>query len=152
LVFEGKKEEVGLTMLHFVDGWRTYVEAMESQKAWCRRKSDMIPKWKPPKTGFFKVNVDDSTRRDAREGVGVVVRDSKGNITAAACRSFKANWEVEIVEAYAVFFGLRICWQARLRMMELETDSKQAVDALNGRTELLNYTSIFIHDAITLGA
>ena len=43
-VFKGKKEEVGLTMLRFVDGWSTYIEAMESQKAWCRRKSDVVPK------------------------------------------------------------------------------------------------------------
>jgi len=96
--------------------------------------------------------VNASTGRDGRKGVGVVVRDSKGDIMAAACQSFKANWAVETVKAYAVFYELRICWQAGLRMMELETDSKQVTDALNGRTELLNYTSIFIHDALTLGA
>jgi len=37
-------------------------------------------------------------------------------------------------------------------MLELETDSKLVVDALNGRTKLLNYTSSFIHDALSLGS
>ena len=91
---------------------------------------------KPPKTEFFKVNMDASTGRDGRKAVGVVVRDSKGDIMAAACRSFRANWAVERVEAYAVFYALRICWQAGLRMMELKTDSKQVADALNGRTSI----------------
>ena len=68
-----------------------------------------------------------------------------------ACRSFRANWEVETVEAYAVLYGIQLYWQEGLQMMELETDSKQVADALNGKKEFLNYTSIFIHDALNLG-
>jgi len=95
--------------------------------------------------------VDASTGKDGKKGVGLVVGDRKGDIMAA-CRSFMTNWEVETMDVYAIFYGLRICWQARIRMLELEMDLKLVADALNGRTKLLNYTFIFIHDALTLGA
>jgi len=36
--------------------------------------------------------------------------------------------------------------------MKLETESKQVADALNGKKEFLNYTSIFISEALNLGA
>ena len=32
-VFEGKRENVGISLVRFVDGWGGYVEAMEAQKA-----------------------------------------------------------------------------------------------------------------------
>jgi len=57
-VFGGKKEEVGLVMLCYVDGWRSYMEAVESQKVRCGRKPEVVLKWEPPKVGLFKVNVD----------------------------------------------------------------------------------------------
>ena len=81
----------------------------------------------------------------------MVVQDSKGDVKVMACRSFRANWEVETVEAYVVLYGLKICWQEGLRMLDLEMDSKQVADALNSRKGFLNYTSIFIHDARNLG-
>ena len=127
------------------------MEAMESQRASGGRKPAEHLKWEPPREGLLKVNVDASTGRDGKKGVGVVVRDSTGEVKVMACRSFKANWEVEMVEAFAVLYGLQICWQEGLRRLELETDSKQVAEALNGRRNLLNYTSIFIHDALNLG-
>ena len=150
-VFEGKKGEAGLNVMLFVDGWRGDLEAMESSRASGTRKAVEHPKWIPPREGLLKVNVDASTGRDGRKGVGVVVRDSSGEVKVMACRSFKANWEVEMVEAYAVLYGLQIGWQEGLRQLELVTDSKQVAEALNGRRNLLNYTSILIHDVLKLG-
>jgi len=84
------------------------VEARESQGVRCGRKPEVLLKWEPPRAGLFKVDVDASTRGDGKKGVGVVVvvRDSKEDVKVMACRSFKANWEVETVEAYAVLCGL----------------------------------------------
>ena len=126
------------------------MEAMESQKAGCGSKPAANSSWKPPRAGLLKVNVDASTGRNGRKGVGVVVRDSNGDVKIMACQSFKANWEVEMVEAFAVLYGLQICWKEGLQKLELETDSKQVADALNGRKDLMNYTSVFIQDALNM--
>ena len=62
---------------------------------------------------------------------------------------FTVDWGVEIVEAYVLYYGLKICWEAGLRTLEMETNSKLVADMLNGGIKRQNYVSNFIHDAIT---
>jgi len=150
-VFDRKREDVGLTMLRCVDSWNHYVEVMQANGVRGGRKQGVCLTWEPPRQGQLKANVDAATGRDGMKGVGVVVRDKNGDVKIMACRSFRANWEVETVEAYAVLYGLQICWQEGFHTLELETDSKQVADALNGKKDFLNYTSTFIHDALNLG-
>ena len=144
------QEDVGLIVMRYVDGWCSYVAAMELMKNGPKTKLREASPWVPPRKRRYKVNVDASVGRDGRKRVGVVVRDKRGDIMVVACRRFKADWEVETVEAFAVHYGLDNCWKVGLRDLELETDSKLVADALNGRTKRLNYASNFVHD--TLGS
>jgi len=98
-------------MLRYVDCWRHYVEVMEKQGTRGGSNHEVILKWEPPREGQLKVNVDASTGRDGMKGVGAVVRDKNGEVKVMAYRSFKANWEVDTVEAYAVLYGIQLCWQ-----------------------------------------
>ena len=77
----------------------------------------------------------------------MVVRNSRGEIRLAPCKCIRAYWEVDTTEAYAALFAMKLCWEAGIRKLELETDSKTTAEALNRRKVLNNYTSIFIHDA-----
>jgi len=65
----------------------------------------------------------------------------------AACKCIRADWEVDTTEAFAALYAMKLCWEAGIRRLELETDSKTTAEALNRRKMLNNYTSIFIHDA-----
>jgi len=138
--------------VRFVDFWRRYVEAKMAQKTHCKGKAEMVPKWSPPPGGFLKVNIDASTGRDSMRGVGVIVRNNKGDIMVAEHKSFRADWDVDTMEAFAVFYGLKMCWEVGYQRIEVEMDSKIVVEALNRRKNLQNYTSTFIHDAHTLGS
>jgi len=150
-VFERKKEGVGTALARLVDVWRRYDEAMKAQKIHCMRKTEGVQKWLPPSGDFLKANVDASTGKDSIRGVGVIVRNSKGETMVVAVKSFRADWDVDTIEAYGVYYGLKVCWEMGYRKVEMEMDSKIVADALNSRKILQNYTSCFIHDAHTLG-
>lgn len=83
-----------------------------------------------------------------RRGVGLVVRDEVGDIMVTACYSFTTGWNVLMTEAFAVLHGLRICRDAGLLHLEMETDSLMVANALQGKGSNLNYASTFIHDAL----
>ena len=120
---------------------------MESQKGQRKGKGAGAVKWVPPHREAYKANVDASMGKDRRRGVGVVVRNSRGEVRLAACKCIRADWEVDTTEAYAALYAMKLCWEAGIRRLELETDSKTTAEALSRRKVLNNYTSIFIHDA-----
>ena len=93
-VLEGKRENVGISLVRFVDFWRRYDEAVMAQKTHCKGKAEVVPKWSPPPGDFLKANVDASTGIDSMRGVGVVVRNSKGETMVVACKSFRVDWDV----------------------------------------------------------
>jgi len=123
-VFERKRENVGISLGRFVDCWCRYVAAMESQKGLHKGKGTEAVKWVPPHREACKANVDASIGKDRRRGIGVVVRNSKGEIRLAACKCIRANWEVDTTEAFAALYAMKLCWEAGIRRLELETDSK----------------------------
>jgi len=150
-VFEKKRASVGISLERLVDNWRRYVTAMEEKKVKNRGRVTGTAEWKTPPRGVLKVNVDASIGRGGKRGIGVIVRNSRGEIRMAACKRIHAEWEVDTAEAYAVLYGLQTCWEAGYRRIELETDSKIVADAMNRKTQLQNYTSVFIQDALVQG-
>jgi len=71
---------------------------------------------------------------------------------AVVVKSFRVDWDVDTMEAYGVYYCLKVCWEGGYRKIEMEMDSKIVADALNSKKILHNYTSCFIHDAHTLGS
>ena len=68
-----------------------YVEEIKSEKTTQRRvHSGATQKWTPPKKGWYKVNTDGAVFREAGCcGIGVVVRNEKGQIMGALCRGME---------------------------------------------------------------
>ena len=143
-VFEKKREKVGTSLERLVGSWRGYLAAMEEQKGQNHEKKAGTSVWLPPPKDVLKVNVDAAIGGDRKRGIGVIVRDCLGETKLAACKRIYADWEVETTEAGAVLHGLQVCREAGHRKIELETDSKTIAEALNRRTQLHNYSSIFI--------
>ena len=101
-VFEGKREHVGTSLMRLVDSWRKYVEAKEAKQTKGKGTVTTASKWLPPERGLLKVNVDAAMGRESRRGVGVIARNSEGEIMVAAHKKVRAEWDVDTMEAFAV--------------------------------------------------
>ena len=83
-------------------------------------------------SGFFKINVDGATTGfEGRSTVGVVVRDSRGMLVAAACKVLNGNYSAAVTEAFVVFEGVRLAMELELQQVIVESDSTGVVEAFN---------------------
>uniref|UniRef100_A0A803MRY4 Reverse transcriptase zinc-binding domain-containing protein n=1 Tax=Chenopodium quinoa TaxID=63459 RepID=A0A803MRY4_CHEQI len=63
--------------------------------------------WKKPPAGTLKINVDAATFDDA-VGLGVVARNSHGDIVFTGARRWRGRWDSCIAEAAAIHFGVEL--------------------------------------------
>ncbi|KAH9649551.1 rnase h domain-containing protein [Citrus sinensis] len=97
--------------------------------------------WLPPPQGLFKANVDAAINEEKRKaGLGVVIRDSNGEVIAAAVNRTPFYGNVAQAEAAAVNFGIQIAMEADLLPLTVETDCKEVFDFVfhkqSSRTEI----------------
>lgn len=94
-----------------------------------RRESPQEP-WMPPPQGWYKVNVDGATFKDSRQcGLGVVVRNDKGEIMEALSKKIRSP--LLEAEAKAAKCGLIFAWELGLREVIIEGDSEAVIQALS---------------------
>lgn len=94
------------------------------------RREDAV--WLPPRQGVIKVNVDGAVFKGVGIGLGVVIRDSVGDVLRSACQQAKQGWEVDVIEAKAIALGLRLASQCYEREVEVECDNLRVVSLING--------------------
>ena len=59
--------------------------------------------WSPPPPGVHKINVDGaSSESDSSSSIGVVIRDSLGQVVAALCRPLQACFPAKLTEIMAL--------------------------------------------------
>lgn len=88
--------------------------------------------WKAPPPGWFKVNVDAATNLSKQwGGLGAVVRDSSGEIVAAAAQRTTLKGNVADMEAEAVLPGIQVAREANCVHFVIESDSKEVVELVN---------------------
>ena len=109
-----------------------YVEEIKSEKTTQRRvHSGATQKWTPPKKGWYKVNTDGAVFREAGCcGIGVVVRNEKGQIMGALCRGMELPLGALEVEAKAVEEGVQFARDLSLGKIVIESDSQVVVNSL----------------------
>ena len=66
-----------------------------------------------------------------RSSVGVVIRDCRGLVVAAACRVLNGEYRAAITEALAVEEGIRLAIEMELQQIIVESDACGVVDAIN---------------------
>lgn len=104
------------------------------------QKSKMINEvsrqhWYPPSTGMHKVNVDAVVYTGQQiTGLGVVIRDSQGQVIAAAVKSIKFQEDITVAEAEAVKWGIEVAREAKLMAVIIETDYMDVASLVNNTT------------------
>ncbi|XP_073154233.1 uncharacterized protein [Henckelia pumila] len=108
-----------------------------------RTKKTAVVRWLRPPPGFFKLNVDGSSRGNPGESsVGGVVRDSSGH-TLGFFSEFIGPGSNVRAELWAVWRGVLFCSDHSLFPLWIETDSQIAIQILRSR-RVLAFFSEFI--------
>ncbi|KAH9744054.1 putative reverse transcriptase/RNA-dependent DNA polymerase [Citrus sinensis] len=90
--------------------------------------------WKPPPENWCKVNVDAVIdHQSQRAGLGVVIRNDKGDVVAAAIKPSSFNGDVPFAEAEGIEWGMQVAKKAGITAVILESDCQAAIDLANNR-------------------
>ncbi|XP_042974784.1 uncharacterized protein LOC122306423 [Carya illinoinensis] len=110
-------------------------------------KISKVVRWHPPPSDFLKLNIDGATFPELSvAGVGVVLRNHKGEVIVACSKVEKEVSSAEFIEAVALLRGLQLCVQWGIPKLMLETDCLILVNALNGNSECLTDFAFILQD------
>ena len=108
--------------------------------------------WTAPREECWRINTDAAVMEGVGIGLGVVVRDSGGNIVLAAVRRMEVPWPASLAEAAAGRFGLQVARFHGFQVVELETDALSLSKAVAARRWGRAPLDLIIEDICLLGA
>ncbi|KAK9275875.1 hypothetical protein L1049_023148 [Liquidambar formosana] len=89
-------------------------------------------RWCPPPIGSFKVNVDSSTFEGSKSvGIGVIVRDSEGQVIATETQHIHVDFPRKVVEAMGVHFAVHFVRDLGLTSVVVKGDNLEIINAIN---------------------
>ena len=90
--------------------------------------------WRPPREGWYKVNVDGAVFKETNScGIGVVIRNDQGQIMGAMSKKLNLPLGAVEVEAKAFEEGLLLVGDLGLKQIILEGDAQIVTNALLGK-------------------
>jgi ribonuclease HI len=129
--------------------------AMEEYKLFNKREDHVhqredittLTGWKVPPAGWWKANWDVAIGKNSgRVGVGVVVRDSEGQIIVARSLTRLGRLDPTTGEALAAHYAVCLCQEMGAVSLILEGDAKQVVEAINSKTSNGSRYGHFVND------
>ncbi|KAK0587875.1 hypothetical protein LWI29_030314 [Acer saccharum] len=91
-------------------------------------------RWKTPTAGCVKINLDAALSvAKGVSGVGVVVRDWKGEVLASCCQRFEVCFPPLIAEVVAVLTGMRLALQLGLFPAMVESNALAVVELISAK-------------------
>ncbi|KAH9759717.1 putative reverse transcriptase/RNA-dependent DNA polymerase [Citrus sinensis] len=129
-IFKGKEEDAQISVgraAAVVESYRRI--KIPATQTVSQNQSNNQQTWLPPPNGWYKVNVDAAIRpSNQTAGLGVVIRDSRAKVVAAAVQNTIYKGDVECMEAEAINFGIQVAQSTNFLPMIIESDSKGVVD------------------------
>ncbi|XP_074289342.1 uncharacterized protein LOC141614496 [Silene latifolia] len=89
--------------------------------------------WKVARPGYVKINIDAGAKEGEGVTMGVVCRDSNGDVMWGVSTGREQQWEVPVAEACAVLDGLEEAVQRGIQNVEIESDCLQVIEVLKDR-------------------
>ncbi|XP_040989052.1 uncharacterized protein LOC121236684 [Juglans microcarpa x Juglans regia] len=103
--------------------------------------------WKPPPSNWLKLNVDGAVFDEINKaGVGLVLRDGKGNVMLAASKIEYEVSDAQAIELLAIFRALQLCANMGIQRLLLESDCLMAVQVLNIDLESAALLDPLVHE------
>ncbi|KAF5481089.1 hypothetical protein F2P56_001774 [Juglans regia] len=108
---------------------------------------DVVHSWSPPSVNWFKANWDAALDVKQRKvGLGVVIKNDRGEVMAACCESKNFVEQPAIAEGWALRKAMELCEDLKFNKVILEGDAQVVVNAVNSQTEDLSYFGSIIED------
>lgn len=108
---------------------------MQVKEQVCTRSNEGSKQRKlcPPTVGHYNVNVDVVVLKDQQiAGLSAVIRDSQGQVIAAAVKS--TMFQENVSTAEAIKWGMEVAKEARLTAIIVEMDCNEVVDLAANKT------------------
>lgn len=103
--------------------------------------------WKPPPPGYFKVNIDAAyIQEKGRMGIGIVVRDHRGDVHVVLAAPKSAVKSIFVAESCALLRATILCNELGLVQMEFEGDAQQVVEAVNSNSADTSWEGQVVED------
>lgn len=83
-------------------------------------------------------------------GLGAVARKSDGEVLFAMSHQLVATWDVDVAEAKAIYYALKVAKREGYDRIEVESDSFNAINGIRNRTLNLSSVSLIINDIVRL--
>ena len=107
-------------------------EFKEVARLCLQRQNNEASGWRAPPSGMYKINVDGATSIDGRPfSVGVMIRDSKGNLVAALSKVLQGQYSSLESEIVALENGILLAKEMVLSQVIFESDALTLVQDFN---------------------
>ncbi|KAK9199987.1 hypothetical protein WN944_015181 [Citrus x changshan-huyou] len=92
------------------------------------------PGWQSPPLPWYKVNINAAvSSKEARAGIGMLIRNSQGEVMAASnCREISTD-NIEFLEALAIQKGIQLAKDIGLVLAITESNSLNVVNLINNK-------------------
>ncbi|XP_021824838.1 uncharacterized protein LOC110765903 [Prunus avium] len=107
--------------------------------------------WRPPLAGFYKINVDGALKiGDSIRGVGVVVRNERGEFMGACVKSIQASYGARQTKLMAAIEGMRFSIDMGLNYVILEMDAQVCIKGILSTEECSGTDGLLFEEAKNL--
>ena len=110
-----------------------------------------VPKWIPPPDGWLMINVDAATfKNPPRMGVGLVVRDHRGDFIAACCQLIQRFDDTELAEAIAIRRAVSFSSEQNLQQVVVGSDCLSVIKKIKSKVHDRSHVAVIIQDVRNL--